>query len=159
MAKKRSRAPWQLPPKKRRRGTSVAKAIHGPTGAVPAAVPEALQLGDRASLARLAENVWRLGCRARREESGNWAQSMIERLNDDLRDLGIEIIDRTGTPYRDGETIERLHSDAPADWTGGLVVTEVICPTIRVGGLIVEHGKVVVGPDTDNTREVNDNAG
>ena len=148
MGNKRSRAPLRLAPKKRKRRASAAKALHATTDGAPKAVSEPLQTGDRAALARLAENLWRLGCRARREQSGTWAEPILERLNDDLRDLGIEIIDRTGTPYRDGETMEKLHSDAPANWKGGLVVTEVICPTIRVTGVIVEQGKVVVGPDT-----------
>lgn len=103
---------------------------------------------DRKALARLAENVWRLDRRAKRIEDGSdWAQPVIERLTDDLRELGVEIIDRTGTVYSDGETMEKLHSDAPANWSGALVVTEVISPIIRIGGVVIEHGKVVVGAD------------
>jgi hypothetical protein len=114
---------------------------------------------DLKSLARLAENVWRLEGRARRaNDSTSWADPVIERLNDDLRELGVEIIDRLGTPYRDGETMEKVHSDAPADWSGPLVVTEVISPPIRIGGKIIEHGKVVVGPQVNETKE-QDHAG
>ena len=113
-----------------------------------------IEVPNQKALARLAENVWRLERRAERSiESASWAQPVIERLNDDLRDLGVEIIDRTGTPYSDGETMEKVHSDAPADWSGGLLVTEVICPTIRITGQVVEPGKVVVGPDVREAKE------
>lgn len=156
MGKKRSRSAWQRSRKKR---VPVVKAVPSSVGGTSARPPNPSQPSDSQVLARLAENVWRLGIRAQRDDSGSWAKPILERLNEDLRDLGIEIIDRTGTPYRDGETMETLHSDAPADWTGGLVVTEVVCPTIRIGGAIVERGKVVVGPEADNTRGVNDNAG
>ncbi len=114
---------------------------------------------DAKCLARLAENIWRLEGRARRAtDSTAWADPVIERLNDNLRELGVEIIDRLGTPYRDGETMEKVHSDAPADWSGPLVVTEVISPPIRIGGKLIEHGKVVVGPQTNETKE-QDHAG
>lgn len=113
--------------------------------------PSILKDSEVQALARLAESVWRLGARAKRTaESTTWADPVIERLNDDLRELRVEIIDRLGTPYRDGETMEKVHSDAPPEWTGTLVVTEVIAPTIRIAGLIIEHGKVVVGPDKSN---------
>lgn len=106
------------------------------------------------TLARLAEDVWRLAGRARRaNDSTSWADPVIERLHDDLRELGVEIIDRLGTPYRDGETMEKVHSDAPADWSGSLVVIEVISPPIRIGGKLIEHGKVVVGPQINETKE------
>ena len=105
---------------------------------------------DRRALARLAENIWRLERRAGQANESSWAQPVIERLRDDLRDLQVEIIDRTNTPYRDGENVEKLHSDAPDGWTGGLIVIEVINPTIRIGGVVVEHGKVVVGPDENS---------
>jgi len=116
--------------------------------------PARIEAPNQKTLARLAENVWRLERRAERSvESASWAQPVIERLNDDLRELGVEIIDRTGTAYSDGETMEKVHSDAPADWSGGLLVTEVICPTIRITGQVVEPGKVVVGPDVREAKE------
>lgn len=98
-----------------------------------------------ASLVRLAEDVWRLAKRANREADAGWAMPLIERLDDDLHDLGVEIIDRRGTPYRDGENVEVLHSDVPPDWTGERVVTEVITPTVRIGGRVKGRGKVVIG--------------
>jgi hypothetical protein len=107
----------------------------------------------KVALARLAEGVWRIERRARREEAADWIKPLLERVNEDLRDLGVEIIDRTGTPYRDGETLEKLHNEASDDWTGVLIVTEVISPTIRIGGVLVGHGKVVVGPEFNETRD------
>lgn len=109
------------------------------------------------ALARLAESIWRLNRRAEREANA-WLSPILERMNDDLNDLNVEIIDRTGTPYRDGETMEKLHSDAPVGWTGLLIVTEVISPTIRVGGVVIEEGKVVVGPDSTDEPEEADHA-
>jgi hypothetical protein len=101
-----------------------------------------------AKLGSLAEGVWRIERRARREGAVDWIGSLIERVWDDLAELQVEVIDRTGTPYRDGESLEKLHSDAPDGWTGELVVTEVISPSIRVGGVLVQSGKVIVGAST-----------
>lgn len=115
--------------------------------AEPERPPDMTAGTDKIALARLAEAIWRIERRAKREEGAIWAAPLLERVNDDLRDLGVEIIDRTGTPYRDGEMLEKLHSEAPDGWAGSLVVTEVICPTIRIGGVLVERGKVVVGPE------------
>jgi len=135
------------------RDSSHTRLISGPA-TLDGSAGALIEGANRKALARLAENVWRLERRAERSiESASWAQPVIERLNDDLRDLGVEIIDRTGTPYSDGETMEKVHSDTPADWAGGLLVTEVICPTIRITGQVVEPGKVVVGPDVREAKE------
>jgi len=101
---------------------------------------------EGARLTRLAEDIWRLGKRANRETAAEWLAPFLERLDDDLRELGVEVIDRTGTSYKDGETIEVLHSDVPPGWTGARIVTEVIAPTIRIEGHVRGKGKVVLGP-------------
>ena len=102
---------------------------------------------DDEFLAGLAEGVWRLKRRVEGEASRDWAESIIAGLNDDLQSLRVEIIDRTGMPYARGETVEVVHSDAPADWQGKLTVTDVVRPTIRVSGMIVRRGQVVLGQD------------
>ncbi len=53
---------------------------------------------DPEVLARLAEGVWRLKRRVDGETSRDWAETIIAGLNHDLQSLGVEIIDRTGTP-------------------------------------------------------------
>ena len=106
-----------------------------------------------AALARLAEGVWRIERRAKREESADWVKPLLERVYEDLRDLGVEIIDLTGRPFGDGYSFEVLHNEAPDGWKGDLVVTEVISPAIRLGGGLVEHGKVVVGREQDKRVE------
>ena len=137
MSKKRSRAPWKRP---RRGPTPSPKAETS-----PASSPS--QAADPDTLARLAENVWRLKRRVDGETSRDWAESIIAGLNHDLESLGVEVIDRTGTPFSNGETTEVVHNEAPADWQGKLAVTEVIRPTIRVSGTIVQPGQVVLGAD------------
>lgn len=137
MSKKRSGAPWKRPNKRRRPNP---KAENSP-------VPSQSQAADPETLARLAENVWRLKRRIDGEASRDWADTILAGLDYDLRSLGVEVIDRTGTPFSDGETTEVVHNEAPVDWQGKLAVTEVIRPTIRVSGTIVEHGQVVLGPD------------
>jgi len=158
----KSRGGWKHGPK-RVLESKAKKRKPASRGSSPAPlIPEPIRLEGSATdlnlnikaLARLAENVWRLERRAERSvESASWAQPVIERLNDDLKELGVEIIDRVGSTYSDGETMEKVHSDAPADWSGGLLVTEVISPTIRIAGQVVEPGKVVVGPDVRVAKE------
>lgn len=152
MGKKGSRAAWQRASRNKKVRRPVAKSAR--VSANDDSKP--VQAADPRALARLAENLWRLRLRAKRETSSDWAQPLLERLDDDLRDLEIEIIDRTGTRYVDGETMEKLHSDAPAGWTGGVIVTEVISPTIRIGGVVIAHGKVVVGPDATSSEDSED---
>ena len=103
---------------------------------------------DNQALARLAEGVWRLKRRVdgQNSEDRDWAEPIIAGLNHELKSLGVETIDRTGTTFRDGETTEVVHNEATADWEGQLVVTEVVRPTIRVAGTIVQAGQVVLGP-------------
>ena len=81
-----------------------------------------------------------------------WAKNLVEYFGDSLRELDVEIIDRKGTPYRDGETIEVLHSDAPEGSTD-LVITEAIRPTVKVSGRIVQPGQVVLGVSGDAQEE------
>ena len=102
---------------------------------------------DDEFLAGLAEGVWRLKRRVEGDASRDWAEPIIDGLSHDLQSLGVEIIDRTGTPYTRGDTTEVVHSDAPPDWQGKLTVTEVVRPTIRVSGKVVRHGQVVLGED------------
>ena len=53
---------------------------------------------------------------------------------------------RKGTAYRDGEKTEVVHKEATPEGEGQLVVTDVVRPTIRVAGTIVQAGQVVLGP-------------
>ena len=139
MPKKRSRAAWNRP-RKRRKPNPPAAGTRTPTIS-HAADPEVL--------ARLAEGVWRLKRRVDGETSRDWAETIIAGLNHDLESLGVEVIDRTGTPYARGETTEVVHNEAPSDWQGELTVMDVVRPTIRVSGIIVQPGQVVLGPDDD----------
>lgn len=136
MSKKRSRAPWKRPHKWRKPTPKAARQAPLTTS----------RPADAEVLARLAEGVWRLKRRVHGEGARDWAEPIIAGLSHDLHSLGVEIIDRTGTLYNTGESTEVVHNDAPAEWKGRLAVTDVVRPTIRVGGVIVERGQIVLGP-------------
>lgn len=129
--------------KKARKKDQASQAKRNPAGSRHSAerAPATYRFSDedRVALARLAEGVWRLERRA--EEP--WAKNLVEYFGDSLRELDVEIIDRKGTSYLDGETIEVLHSDAPEGSTD-LVIKETIRPTVKVGGRIVQPGQVVL---------------
>ena len=103
---------------------------------------------DEQALARLAEGVWRLKRRAASQDANerDWAETIISGLEHDLQDLGVETIDRTGTKFTLGETIQVAHSDAPPGFAGDLTITTVVRPTIRIAGKVLQAGQVVLGP-------------
>lgn len=137
MKRKRGKTKVPVPPTKQPGAVSVKEALD---------TPHIADEFDSVRLARLAEDIWRLDKRASRETDAEWLAPFLERLADDLHELGVEIIDRTGTPYQDGETLEVLHSDVPVGWPGARIVTEVIAPVIRIEGHVRAKGKVVLGP-------------
>lgn len=151
MARKRSRTPWKRrrkwhnPQPKATRQGKLPRQAKLPGQAAPAASTNL----DPETLARLAEGVWRLKRRLEGEASRDWADLIVSGLSHDLQALGVEIVDRTGTRFSAGETTQVVHNEAPSGWDGHLTVTDVVRPTIRVSGVVVQPGQVVVGPEHD----------
>ena len=86
-----------------------------------------------------------------------WLAPGLQRLMDQLEDLGLSFLDRTGQPYANGETLEVVARDGPEDWQGQLVITEVISPAVLIDQKLYDGGRVVIGPPTTISEEA-DNA-
>ncbi|KKM90334.1 hypothetical protein LCGC14_1239670, partial [marine sediment metagenome] len=132
----------------------VAPARAVPARAAAAGGEQAQSLAERVArleqstddLADQARDLWRLQRRAEAADGGTGDTRLLFRLNEidkRLKAQGVEIIDRTGTPYGLGETTEVIINDAPAG-TEKFIVSDVIQPTVKVDGKIVVPGQVVI---------------
>lgn len=87
-----------------------------------------------AILARLGVEIWRLGQRLRRSDTGRLPDSH-ERIARVFEELGGTIEDRAGEPFIDGMDAEILHQPDGIDpSSGSLYIAEVIRPAISVHG-------------------------
>ena len=98
------------------------------------------------SLAELAVEWWRLERWAgAARDSSPQARHAARRLGKFLADLGLEVLDVTGSAYEPGLAVEVLDAFEDARLpAGSQLIDETVAPVILYRGAVVRHGQVIV---------------
>lgn len=121
-------------------------------GAAAGAAPEGNeQTNQILRLAEIAIETWRIKDRLRRLQASAKVEDpaigfSIEKIQKVLSEVGVEIKDPTGEPYREGLVLDVLTFDwASNESPTNRIIQETVSPAIYYHGKLVKMAKVIVG--------------
>ena len=122
----------------------------------PASLPKSLtpanlaQSGDQVAsfLVQITRGIWSLESaversRTRGEPISQEIQATIERLQEDLESLGLQVNDPTGQTYEPGMRVEIAHLEPGG--SGDLMIKRTVLAGVSLNGAMLKPASVVVG--------------
>jgi len=99
-------------------------------------------------LVQIAREVWRLGSaiersRARGEPVSDEIEATVERFQEELQSLGLQISDPVGQTYEPGQRVEIAHLEPGG--SGDLLIKRTVLPGVILKGTMLKPASVVVG--------------
>lgn len=113
-----------------------------------ATLPDADKIAN--AFSQIATNVWRTKLRMIDEATGQIKEEVgriaryIEGIEDALKMVGVEIIDKTGGPYETGMRLKPI-SFEPTTGIQREEIKETLRPTVIWNNLEIQTGEIVVG--------------
>jgi len=102
------------------------------------------------AIAEIALNCWRLKQRLHDPSNGEPIEGMsiatrhVDNINNSLKELGIEIEDRTDQTFDVG-LVQKAIAYEPTPGITKRTIIKTIKPTLRLKGQLIERGEVIVG--------------